>query len=119
MQGAVEGFATIGAVIGLGILLAHTRLLDVASQVMLSRLAFFVASPALLFTVLAEADVTDVLSRNLAASAVGVAVTAALYIVLARVVWRRETGHTVIGALSSAYSQRREPWSADRGLRAR
>src|SRR5687768_16343135 len=70
---------------------------------MLSRLAFVVASPALLFTVLAEADVTEVLSRNLVASAAGVAVSATLYLVLARVAWRREAGHTVIGTLSSAY----------------
>ena len=38
----------------------------------LSRLSFFVASPALLVTVLGRADVTEVLSRNLVATAGGV-----------------------------------------------
>ncbi len=103
MQGVLEGFATIGAVIALGVLLAHFGVLDVAAQVTLARLAFFVASPALLFTVLAEADVTEVLSRNLVASAAGVLVSASAYLVLARFVWRREAGHTVIGVLCSAY----------------
>lgn len=103
MQGLLEGFATIGAVIGLGVLLAHIKVLDVPAQLMLSRLAFFVASPALLFTVLAEADVTEVLSRTLVASAAGVVVSATLYLLLAGLVWRRAAGHTVIGTLSSAY----------------
>ena len=103
MQGLLEGFATIGAVIALGALLAHVGVLDLPAQVMLARLAFFVASPALLFTVLAEADVTEVLSRNLVASAAGVFVSASLYLLLARFVWHREVGHTVIGTLSSAY----------------
>lgn len=103
MQGLLEGFATIGAVIGLGVLLAQIKVLDVPAQLMLSRLAFFVASPALLFTVLAEADVTEVLSRTLVASAAGVVVSATLYLLLAGLVWRREAGHTVIGTLSSAY----------------
>lgn len=103
MQGLLEGFATIGAVIALGALLAHIGVLDLPAQVMLARLAFFVASPALLFTVLAEADVTEVLSRTLVASAAGVAVSASVYLLLARLVWHREVGHTVIGTLSSAY----------------
>jgi predicted permease len=103
VQGVLEGFATIGAVIALGVLLAHLGVLDVAAQVTLARLAFFVASPALLFTVLAEADVAEVLSRNLVASAAGVVVSASVYLVLARFVWRREAGHTVIGVLCSAY----------------
>ena len=103
MQGLLEGFATIGAVIALGALLAHVGVLDLPAQVLLARLAFFVASPALLFTVLADADVTEVLSRTLIASAAGVLVSASAYLVLARLVWHREAGHTVIGTLSSAY----------------
>ena len=103
MQGLLEGFVTLGAVIALGSLLAHVGVLDLPGQVLLARLAFFVASPALLFTVLAEADVTEVLSRTLVASAAGVLASAVLYLLLARLVWRRELGHTVIGTLSSAY----------------
>ena len=98
-----EGFATIIAVIGLGAFLAHIRVLDLPAQVLLSRLAFFVASPALLVTVLADTDVTAVFSRNLAASFVGVAVAALLYIASARFVLHREPAETVIGALCAAY----------------
>jgi malonate transporter len=103
VQGVLEGFATIGTIIALGFVLAHINVLDADSQRLLSRLSFFVASPALLVTVLGSADVTNVFSKNLAASAGAVAVTAALYVVLAQLLWRKNTGDTVIGALCSAY----------------
>ncbi|HET6694441.1 MAG TPA: AEC family transporter, partial [Pedococcus sp.] len=60
MGGVFEGFATIGAVIALGALLAHLRVVDESAQRMLSKLAFFVASPALMIVTLGEADVSAV-----------------------------------------------------------
>ncbi|WP_067437910.1 AEC family transporter [Nocardioides jensenii] len=103
MQGVLAGFATIIAVIGLGALLAHIKVLDLGSQTVLARLAFFVASPALMVTVLADTDVTDVFSRNLAATAVGVLVATATYVAVARLFFRRDLADTVIGSLCSAY----------------
>lgn len=104
MQGVLEGFATIGTIIALGALLAHIKLLDAESQVLLSRIAFFVASPALLVTVLGTTDLEDVFSRNLAASACGVVVSGVLYVVVARLFWHKDVGDTVIGTLSSVYA---------------
>jgi malonate transporter len=103
VQGVVEGFATIGIVIGLGVLLAQLGVLDLAAQRMLSRLSFFVASPALMVTVLGRADVTDVLSRSLVATASAVLVCAVLYLLAARLVWRKPVADTVIGTLSAVY----------------
>jgi malonate transporter and related proteins len=103
VQGVLEGFATIGTIIALGFVLAHFKVLEADSQVLLSRLSFFVASPALMITVLGNADVSNVFSKNLAASAGAVAVTGAIYIALARLLWRKTTGDTVIGTLCSAY----------------
>lgn len=103
MQGVVEGFATIGVVIGLGVLLAQLGVLDLAAQRMLSRLSFFVASPALMVTVLGRADVTSVLSRSLVATASAVLVCAVLYLLAARLVWRKPVADTVIGTLSAVY----------------
>ncbi|MET0787889.1 MAG: AEC family transporter, partial [Cellulomonas sp.] len=60
MGGVLEGFLTIGAVIVLGVLLAHWGILNLESQVQLSRLSFYVASPALMVTVLANADLAEV-----------------------------------------------------------
>ena len=103
MQGVVEGFATIGVVIGLGVLLAQLGVLDLAAQRMLSRLSFFVASPALMVTVLGRADVARVLSRSLVATASAVLVCAVLYLLAARLVWRKPVADTVIGTLSAVY----------------
>jgi len=102
--GAVfEGFATIGAVIALGALLAQLRILDAAAGVALSRLAFFVASPALILVLMSETDVSHVLSRQLVAIAAGVVVPVVIYVTCARLVWHRGLGDTVVGALASAY----------------
>lgn len=99
----LEGFATIALVVALGAVLAHFRVVDDQVRIVLSRLAFFVATPALLVTTIAEADVTDVISRNLVATAAGVLVPVVIYAATARLVWRRGTGDTVIGALASSY----------------
>lgn len=103
MTAVLEGFATIGLVIALGAFLAHIRLVDDQARVILSRLAFFVASPALLVTTIAATDVHGVLSGNLVATAAGVLVPALTYALAARLVWRRGAGDTVIGSLASSY----------------
>ncbi|MGA8210730.1 MAG: AEC family transporter [Nocardioidaceae bacterium] len=103
MAGVLEGFVTIGAVIALGALLASLGVLDDAGRVLLSRLSFFVASPALMVTVLGDADVTAVLSANLAASAAGVVAAGGLYLLSARLLWRRDLAHTVVGTLCAGY----------------
>lgn len=103
MQGVLAGFVTIGSIIALGFLLAQLRILDASSQRVLSRIAFFVASPALMITVLGNTDVSQLFSANLVASIVSVAVSAGVYIVLARLLWHRNVADTVIGTFSSAY----------------
>ena len=103
MQGVFEGFATIGAIIALGVLLAQIGVLDLTAQRVLSRLSFFVASPALMVTVLSRADVGSVLSKNLAATAVAVLVCAVLYVVAARFLWRKPLADTVVGTLCAVY----------------
>ncbi|MGG5257682.1 AEC family transporter [Phycicoccus avicenniae] len=103
MQGVLLGFVTIAAVIGLGALVAHLGVVGIEAQMVLSKVAFFVASPALLVTTLARTDVHDVLSRNLVATAAGVVAAAALYALVARRRWRRGSGELVVGALASSY----------------
>lgn len=96
MGAVLTGFATIAAVIALGALLAHIRLVDVQAQILLSRLAFFVASPALMVTTIRDADVGQVLSRNLVATTARVVVSAAIYLAGARWVRRREVPDSVL-----------------------
>ncbi|MFW6773047.1 AEC family transporter [Nocardioides sp. CPCC 205120] len=103
MTAVLEGFATIGVLILVGALLAHLGIVDLPGQRALSLIAFYVASPALLITVLEDADIGAVLSSTLVASAAGVVVTAAVYVLVARLVLRRDLAHTVVGSLCSAY----------------
>ena len=103
MQGVLAGFATLGAIIALGFLLAHFRVLGADSQELLTRLVFFVATPALLFQTLSKAPIGQIFSSGLAIAALSFIGTAAVYTLLARTVWHRSTGDTVVGAMSSAY----------------
>ena len=103
MQGVLAGFATITIVIGLGFLLAQLKILDATAQGVLTRVAFYVASPALMITVLGGTDIHRLFSANLIASLGSVAVVATTAVLLARLLWKREAGDTVIAAFSAAY----------------
>jgi malonate transporter len=100
--GVLGGFATIAAVVALGVLVAHIKLVEVAGQRTLSLLAFYVASPALLVTVLAESDPAEVFSTHLVATVAGVG---AAVLVIAAVAVRRkwDLGTTVVASLCSGY----------------
>ncbi|MGN6503775.1 MAG: AEC family transporter [Pseudolysinimonas sp.] len=103
MGGVLIGFAIIAAVIGVGYLIARFGLLGAGADRVLARLAFFVLTPALLFTVLAEADVRQLFSQVLPVSAVAAALNIVVYAVVARALWRRPVPETVIGSLASGY----------------
>ncbi len=99
----LQGFWLIAAVVAVGWLLAHTRLFGRTEQQMLARLTFWVGSPALLFLVVADADVGVIFSGFLVATVAGVVVTAAAYLLLARLVLRRSLTHALMGGMSVSY----------------
>lgn len=103
MQGVLAGFATIAAVIGVGMLLAQLKIVNVSGQLLLSKISFFVASPALMLITLGGTDVSTLFSTNLVASIVSVIVTATLYVLAARLVWKRDVSDTVIGTFCASY----------------
>ena len=103
MGGVLAGFVTIGSIIAIGALLAQLKVVDESAQVILSRIAFFVANPALMITVLGGTDVSQLFSANLIASVSSVVVVSTLYILAARLVFKRNASDTVIGTFSSAY----------------
>src|SRR5512141_746507 len=104
MVGVLEGFATIAIIVAVGWLLADRRVLDESAQVNLSRLAFYVASPALLLTVMQRTPLDTVLSANLVTSLISFALVGAIYLVIARMRWAGGAlGSRLIGSLSAAY----------------
>ena len=64
VSGVLGGFAALAAVIAVGWLVGRTGILGAEAPGMLSRLSFFVATPALLFLTLAEADTASVVVRR-------------------------------------------------------
>ncbi len=99
----LQGFWLIAAVVAVGWLLAHLRLFGRAEQQVLARLTFWVGSPALLFLVVADADVGVIFSGFLVATAAGVAVTATAYLLVARLVLGRTATHALMGGMSVSY----------------
>lgn len=103
MEGVLTGFSIIGVVIAVGYLMARSGIVPLESRLVLSRIAFFVTTPALLFTVLSRADVSVLFSSFLLVSLLTVVVAAALYVLASRLFFRRPLPETVIGAAASCY----------------
>ncbi|MFP5023156.1 AEC family transporter [Pseudonocardia phyllosphaerae] len=102
MAGVLEGFLVIGVVVGVGYLLGRQRVLGDQGARVLSRTAFFVATPALLFTTLAHSDVRAVLSSALVVTAVTSSLACLLFVPVA-LARRRPAGETVVGSMASGY----------------
>ncbi|PRY68080.1 hypothetical protein B0I08_105245 [Glaciihabitans tibetensis] len=103
MGGVLVGFGIIGAVILIGYIVGRIGILGEHSRYVLSRLVFFVLSPCLLFTVLAEADVHTLFSRVLAVSSVAAVTSCLLFVVVAVFLWRRTLADVVVGSAASGY----------------
>ena len=84
MLAVLQGLTTIGVVVGVGYLLARTSLLPESTPVVLSRLVFFVATPALLLRTLAGASIHSVLSSGLAVTAIATSVAVLIFVLVAR-----------------------------------
>lgn len=103
MLAVIEGFSTLAIVIAVGWLLARLRVVDAAAQTVLTRLAFFVASPALMITVLSGTELGTVLSTKLIALIGALLVSGGVYALVARVWLGRSLAQTAIGALCAAH----------------
>ena len=103
MTGVLAGFALIGAIIAVGYLLGRTGILGDGAGQVLSRLAFFVGAPALLYVTLARADVGALVDARSLVSYGTAAAMILTYAVIARFVMRRPAGETIIGGLCAGY----------------
>jgi malonate transporter len=103
VTGALEGFAVIGALIAVGYLLAATRVLDESSQVVLARLVYYVATPALLIEILGSTDLGTVFGPWFLVAVIGVVAVLLVYVPWAR--WQGHSGkHVVVGGLASSFA---------------
>ncbi len=102
MQGVLTGFAVIGVVIAVGYVIGRRGSLGEHGRDVLTKLAFNVASPALLFTTLARADLSVVFSSWLLVTVLSTAAVAGVFVAVG-VVRGWGVGRTTIGALCSSY----------------
>lgn len=103
MSGVLQGFGVIVALVALGWLLGRSGALGEDARLVLNRLVFFVATPALLFDSLARTTLDQVFTGVFVVSAVSAIIVAVLYLVIARL-WLRPPGaDLVVGALSAGY----------------
>ncbi|MEV2212828.1 AEC family transporter [Streptomyces sp. NPDC050997] len=102
MQGVLTGFAVIAVVIGVGYVIGRGGHLGEHGREVLTKLAFHVASPALLFTTLARTDLSVIFSSRLLVTALSTAAAAGVFVAVG-VVRGWGMGRTTIGALCSSY----------------
>ncbi|MFI7077078.1 AEC family transporter [Micromonospora sp. NPDC049903] len=103
MQGVLTGFAVIATVIAIGYLVGRIGLLGPEGPAVLSRVSFFVATPALLFETVSRADVSTVFSSALLVTLISTTVVAAVFVAVAMLWWRRPAPEATIGALAASY----------------
>ncbi|WP_017606455.1 AEC family transporter [Nocardiopsis alkaliphila] len=102
MSGVIVGFGVIASVVAIGYMLGRLPLLGPGAREVLNRLAFYVASPALLFTILARTDLSILFSARVLVSVLSVVVAALCFLVVG-LIRRWGVGRTTVGVLGSSY----------------
>ncbi|MEV6415510.1 AEC family transporter [Kribbella sp. NPDC051718] len=103
MSAVVAAFVALVSVAVLGYLVGLAGVLRAEDELVLSRLAFFVATPALLFTTVARADLHAIFSPVLLTNLAGLFVVQVLYLGVAVLIWRRNRAQATIGVLAASY----------------
>lgn len=103
MSGILVGFAIIAFVILVGYVVGRTGVAGPGSERALNRVAFFVANPALLFTVLAHADIHIVFSTFVAIALISTLFAFGVFALANRLFFHLSIAETAIGAMASGY----------------
>ncbi|MFK4086514.1 AEC family transporter [Kribbella sp. NPDC020789] len=103
MSAVVGAFVALVAVAVLGYLVGLAGVLRPEDELVLSRLAFFVATPALLFTTVARADLHSIFSVVLVTNLASLVVVQVIFLLFAVLLWRRSRSEATVGVLASSY----------------
>ncbi|MDA7814680.1 AEC family transporter [Pontimonas sp.] len=99
----IVGFGIVALVVAVGYVVGRIGILGPTALDVLSKSAFFVFSPALLFVVLGDADIGQLFSRLLPVSALSALATLGIFVVIAAVFLRRKVRALTVGGLASSY----------------
>jgi predicted permease len=103
VSGVLTGFVVVASLVLVGYVLGRTGVLGPAGQGVVSRLVFFVGSPALLVQTLADADVHVLFSGQLLVTSSGVVASVVVWVLIARYRLRLSREDLVIGGLASSF----------------
>jgi len=102
--GVASGILIVSAVIAVGYLAARFRILGPEVQGALTRTAFYVTNPALLYTVVAGSDIRAALGTDAPLALLSAAAVGLLYWLLSFLFFRRPAAETAVGAMASSYA---------------
>ncbi|WP_207344903.1 AEC family transporter [Arthrobacter sp. E3] len=102
MLGVLEGFSVVWLIILVGWFVGRKNVLGENAPIVLSRLSFFVASPALLLETLSKAELRSVLAEPLLVAAVSAIITGGAFFLLVKFVLNRSLSEAVLSAMSSS-----------------
>ncbi|MDR2722412.1 MAG: AEC family transporter [Cellulomonadaceae bacterium] len=103
MIAILTGFTTIGIIIAVGYGALRCGVVGTGARDMLTRLAFFIAMPALLVNVVAEADLGDLLRLPLFIQVIVIAVAAGIFLLANRLWLRLKAPEATIGTYAASY----------------
>lgn len=103
MIGVLQGFVLILFIIGVGYLAARFGVVKGEQRRVLNNVAFYVATPMLLFSVLLKSDPAVVLSPVIVVTTLAAVVAAGLYLIAARLWFRQTLSEVTLGAATASY----------------
>lgn len=103
MLGVLHGFTVILGVIGAGYLAGVFGVVKGEQRRVLNDIAFYVATPALLFGVLQRSDPAVLVSPVILVTTLAAVLVAVLYVLASRLWFKRDLASTTLGATSSGY----------------
>ncbi|MCP1388063.1 AEC family transporter [Corynebacterium sp. TA-R-1] len=103
MLDVLTGFSIIFVVIGAGFFLAQKGVIGQKNRLMLNQIAFYVATPSLIFHRVATSDTAAFYSPVVLVIAIASVATMAAYWLLSTLAFRRSIPETMAGAASSSY----------------
>lgn len=103
MTQVLSGFVVVWVIIAVGFLVGRSGVLGEDARTVLSRTAFYIGSPALLFVTLSGADVAAVLGPQLWVATLSALAAAALFLAISIPVFKqRPASERIMAALSAS-----------------
>lgn len=100
---AMQGFCVIGIIILIGYIAGRAKIGGPDAQRVLQHVAFFVAMPCLMFTILSKERMEDVFTSSMFVAFSCAVITGAIFLVLALKVFHLKMADATVGTLVSMY----------------